>query len=457
MSEGDPTGPPSLRRVLGNVEATALVVGGTIGTSIFVIPSAVAANTGTPVLALATWCIAGLLAFAAGLCLAELSSAIPETGGTYAFLRRAFRSRLVPFSFAWMISFVYGPGAMAVVAIMSATFAAPYVAAALQLDHEPIREIALILLASVFVVNVLGVRVGGLVQSVLTLSKVILLVALIVIAFAFLESDFSILAQPVEQSISTFTWSGLTSALLLCVFSFSGAHFVTLVAGEVRSPGTTIPRAIITGMLIVTVLYLLFNFSILSTLPFATVTSSQRIAIDLMDAALGPMGAAFAAATVFTSGVAVLNAQCLGYPRVLYSLAKDGFFLDPIGKVQATTKAPAAAIAVCIACAAIYLFSGTYTDVLGYMSFVIQLSTTLMVLSVVLLRLREPDLVRPYRVWGYPWTPIVFIAASTTYLVALVVTKTSTVLVGILVVAAGFPFYLAFRARARRQEAVADH
>jgi APA family basic amino acid/polyamine antiporter len=197
----------------------------------------------------------------------------------------------------------------------------------------------------------------------------------------------------------------------------------------------------------VATLYLAFNIAIFTTLDFASVAGSKRIAFDLMSAALGPKGAAVAAVTVFTSGVAVLNAQCLGYPRILFALASDGLVARRIAAVHPITRAPVAAITICSVCAAIYVFSGSYAEILGYSSFVSQLFTTLMVLSLVILRYREPHLRRPYRVWGYPWTPGLFIAVSVAYLVGLAVTRTTSALVGILIVAAGVPVYFYFRGR----------
>jgi APA family basic amino acid/polyamine antiporter len=260
----------SLRRRFGAFTAAALVVGGTIGTSIFVIPSAVAAAAGSPGMALAVWTAAGLLAATASLCLAELAAAIPETGGVYAFLRRAWRSELVAFSYAWMMCFAYGPAAMAVVATMSATFAAPYLERALGRSAEPVRATALALIGLAALVNVVGARAGGLVQAALTFAKVALLLAVIAVPLALSGIDLEqIAAQPRAPDVG-----GVAGALMLCLFAYSGSHFVTLVGGEVRDPGRAIPRAILGGAAVVMGLYLLFNLAILASLPFEAVAGS---------------------------------------------------------------------------------------------------------------------------------------------------------------------------------------
>ena len=252
MAAKQPIGAPGLHREIGAIQATALVAGGTIGTSIFIIPSAVAQSAGTPVSALAIWVAAGLLALIASLCLAELSSVIPQAGGTYAFLKRAYPFPVIPFSFAWMMCFAYGPGAMAVVATMSAGFVSPYLKAALHLAHDPARPVALAMLLGAGVVNAFGVRIGGAAQTLLTVVKVALLVSLIAAAFIVLspslEGLFAATAAPGQKSLSL---TSVTSALMLCMFSYSGSHFVTLVGGEVRNPERVIPLAIFLGAAIV--------------------------------------------------------------------------------------------------------------------------------------------------------------------------------------------------------------
>lgn len=427
--------------------AIALVVGGTIGTSIFIIPSEVARNAGSPAWALAAWVLAGLMAAISALCLAETAAAIPATGGPYAFLKRSYPGELLPFSYAWMTCFAYGPGAMAVVAIMSGGFVAPYLQSWLHLPSAPIHAVAVALLAAVAIVNIVGVRLGGWVQTLLTVGKCALMAFMIAVALIFLSPDLSRVAAAPAVSSQGPTAEGFTSALLLCFFCFSGAHLLTLVGGEIRRPGRAIPLAIFVGVAIVTALYIVLNLSIFAVTPFDQLTGSKRIAFDVMERGLGPVGGLIAAVTVFTSGAGVLNAQCLGYPRILFMLADDGLFFRGPALVHPKTHTPAVAIAVLTVLAAGYLFTGTYADILGYGAFVSQLFVTLVVASVFVLRIREPDLVRPYRVWGYPWTPLVFVLAMAAYLLSLLITKTTTVLVGIVIVTAGVPVYFLFKHR----------
>ncbi|RLA28111.1 MAG: hypothetical protein DRR11_17190 [Gammaproteobacteria bacterium] len=432
----------TLVKGLGQLEATTLVVGGIIGTTIFLITSNIAELVGSPMLVFITWIVAGLLAGAAALCFAELSAAMPETGGTYVFLRRAYNSELISFAFAWMICFAYGTGAIAVVAIMAATFLVP-VLAAFEFDiAEYVNEIAVILIVVLTLLNSSGVRHGGLTQNVLTALKVSLLLLVVLIPLVLVDMQPARLVQGGfgNNSLGT-TLQNVSDAMILCLFSYSGAYFVTHVAEEVREPHKNIPRAIIVGFLIVFGLYLLANVTYMSTMSFVDVKSSEHIASDVMARALGPKGAVVTAFVIFCSAVGVLNAQLLNYPRIVFALARDGYFFRRIAKINERSRAPSNAIVLVGIIASIFALSGGYVEILGYIAFVIHFFVCLAVLAVIILRIREPELPRPYKVWGYPFTPVAFLLISAVYLFNLIVTKPIAVMIGVGIVLVGVPFY----------------
>jgi len=444
MTPGTP-----LIRGLGRLEATTLVVGGIIGTTIFLVTSDVARTVGSPELVLVTWLVAGLLAGAAALCFAELSAAIPETGGTYVFLKRAYRSDLVAFGFAWMMCFAYGTGAIAVVAIMAATFLMPVLHWIGIAAGVPIGAIAVILIAILTALNSLGIRQGGLTQNVLTFLKVGLLLVVIIVPLVLADIDLSWLAGQTAQAAGAgAAVQNVGTAMILCLFSYSGAYFVTHVAEEVRNPQRNIPAAILTGFLIVLVLYLVINFTYLAVLPFDEVAGSKRIASDVMARVLGPGGEVATAFIIFCSSVGVLNAQLLNYPRIPFALARDGLFFRRIGRVGERTASPANAILMVGGLAALFAMTGSYSLILGYVAFVSHFFICLAVLAVIVLRIREPQLPRPYRVWGYPFTPVAFLLVSAVYLVNLLITTPLRVLVGIAIVLAGLPFHAYWRRQA---------
>ncbi len=434
--------PKTLSRGLGQLEAATLVVGGIIGTTIFLVTSDVAQIVGSPFLVLLTWLVAGLLAGIAALCFAELSASIPQTGGTYVFLKRAYRSDLVAFSFAWMMCFTYGTGAVAVVAILAATFLMPVLQALNIFSGEHINLVAVTLIATLTALNVSGIRQGGMAQNILTALKVALIFALVLIPLFLADlQPIATLVAPATGGSSSNVLQNIGTALILCLFSYSGAYFVTHVAEEVRDPQKTIPRAIILGFLLVMCLYFILNVTYLVVLPFEQVQSSPRIASDVMAIVLGPTGALVTAFAIFCSAVGVLNAQLLNYPRIIYAVANDGLFFKCIGNIGERSRTPTNAIILIGVLASIYALSGSYSRILTVVAFVSHFFITLAVVAVIVLRIREPDLPRPYKVWGYPGTPILFILVSVVYLGNLLVTKPVGAITGLLIVLAGLPVY----------------
>ncbi len=440
-----------LVRGLGRLEATTLVAGGIIGTSIFLITSEIAATVGSPLLVLVTWLVAGLLAGAAALCFAELSAALPKTGGTYVFLKRAYGSDLVSFGFAWMMCFAYGTGAIAVVAIMAATFLMPVLQAAGLIEEDAVAAAAVVLIGALTVLNCRGVRQGGLTQNAVTFMKIGLIAALMSVPVIYGDVQFGHLAEGSGTPGLAADARNVGTALIICLFSYNGAYFVTHVAEEIREPQKNIPRAITGGFIIVLAVYLSINMIYVTVMPFDEIVASERIASDLMGRLLGTPGSIATSAVVFCSAIGVLNAQLLNYPRIPFALARDGLFFSRIAAVNDKSKAPAAAILLVGLLSSLFALTGSYALILSYVAFVIHFFICLAVLAVIVLRIREPDLPRPYKVWAYPFTPAVFLLVSAFYLVNLIVTKPFQVLVGVGIVLSGLPFYVYWRKNPRNE------
>lgn len=439
------TGERQLDRGLGRLEATNLVVGGIVGTSIFLITSEIAVTVGSPALILVTWLVAGLLAGAAALCFAELSAAMPQTGGTYIFLQKAYRSDLVSFGFGWMMCFAYGTGAIAVVAIMAATFLMPVLQAAGMLTEDHIGITAVILIAVLTALNARGVRHGGITQNIITFLKMSLILALMSVPLLLGDPGFGRLGTESTTGSLAQDAGNVATALIVCLFSYNGAYFVTHVAGEIREPRKNIPKAIVGGFLIVLGVYLLINLIYVTVMPFDEIVDSERIAADLMGRVLGPPGALVTSSVVFISAIGVLNAQLLNYPRIQFALARDGLFFRRFGEIGEKSKAPGAAIVLIGVLSSLFALTGSYVQILSYVAFVIHFFICLAVIAVIVLRIREPDLERPYKVWGYPFTPAAFLLVSVFYLGNLVVTRPENVAVGVAIVLSGLPFYFYWR------------
>ena len=427
---------PTLVRGLGRVEATTIIIGGVIGSGIFLAPSIVARNVGSPGWSMAVWVVAGILATAGGLCYAELGAALPETGGTYQYLKRIYRSPLLAFLIGWMFFFVDGPGSLAAVATAFASYAGFF----FPMGPLGIKLMAAGALLALVAVNVVGVRTGGWVQNVLTALKVLVLVFIMLLPLLGAQGSWQHFLDP-----GTIPPNGrlaaVGAAIVPASFAYSGWTFTSYVAGEIRDPGKGLPRGIIIGMGTVIVIYLGVIAAYQYVLPFDRLASSSLVATDAMQAVLGGRAAGFVAASVMISTLGALNAAVMVFPRMGYALATDGLFFKGLEKVHPRYRTPAAAIVVqgLIACA--FVASGSYDKILGYFGFTDFVAYGLVVLGVLILRRREPDLARPYRVLLYPVTPILFLALCTAYLGTTLLGRPVESLVGVALTMTGVPFY----------------
>jgi APA family basic amino acid/polyamine antiporter len=436
---------PALVRGLGTVEATTIILGGVIGSGIFLAPALVANNVGSPARSLAVWAVAGILATAGGLCYAEMAAAIPESGGTYQYLKRTYRSPLLAFLAGWMFFFVDGPGSLAAVATAFATYAGVF----LKTGPTGTKVLAAGVLMALVVVNVLGVRTGGRVQNVMTGLKVLALLAVIAVPLSSGAGSWNHFAaagrEPAQGALAA-----VGAAIIPASFAYSGWTFTSYLGAEFKDPGRAIPRGIIWGMGAVIVIYLAVNVAFLYVLPFERLAASTVVASDAMGVVLGERAADLVAVAIMLSTLGALNAAVLAFPRMGYALAKDGLFFRSLERVHPRFHTPAAAIVVqgLIACA--FIASGSYERILGYFGFTDFLAFGLVVLGVMVLRRREPNLPRPYRVFGYPLTPLLFLALCVGYLGTVLIGRPVESLIGVALTLTGIPFYLWWRRRPRR-------
>jgi len=435
-------GEPQLVRGLGLLEATSLVIGGIIGVSIFLVPGMVAREVGAPGLALAVWAATGVLATCGALCFAELAAAIPETGGTYAFLRRTYRSPLLSFLFGWTMFFATSTAAIAAVATSIAVYGGYFISRVMPYGSWASRAVAVAMILGVTLVNYLGVRVGGKTQNVLTLLKIIVVVGVIVVCLALGKGDTTHFTPLLPAGRDAAGAAGsFGTAMILTLFAYSGWHFSTHVAGEVRDPRRNVPRSIFVGMGVVVTVYLLVNVAMMYVLPFDRLRASTLVGSDAVEAVLGPRGAGVVALVITVSAIGGLNAQLLNYPRIVFALARDGLFFRAASRVHPERGTPATAILIQGLWACGFALSGTYQQILSYVGFVNHLFLSLAVAGVIVLRVREPQLARPYRVWGYPLTPALFLLVSAWYLGSVLLNRFAATMVGVGLMLAGLPFY----------------
>jgi APA family basic amino acid/polyamine antiporter len=432
--------------VLRARDATAIIVGGIIGSGIFVSPGIVARHVSSPGLALFVWAGAGVVACCGALCYAELGAAMPQTGGTYRFLRRAYPSPIVAFLFGWTFFLVDGPGSIAAVAV---TFAA-YLGGLLHVapaSEWVLRAFAAGVILVLTAVNYLGVRRGALVQNAATALKVAALVGIVTVAAIAGRGSPTLGSAVPTPAVGPGVLAGLAAALVPALFAYDGWTYTSYVAGEMVDPRRDIPRTIILGLAIVVAVYLAVNLAAVSVLPFPVLQQSVHVASDIVERAIGPVGGQLVAVAVLISSIGSLNAIVLIYPRIAFAMARDGLFFQRVSRVNPRYHSPGAALWVQGTIATVFAISGTYEQILGYFAFVEFLLYGLSVAAVIVLRIREPELPRPYRVWGYPIPPLIFLLVGVWYLTSLLGTQWRTSLVGIGILLTGLPFYAYWRPR----------
>ncbi|HEX7773456.1 MAG TPA: amino acid permease, partial [Pyrinomonadaceae bacterium] len=308
---------PQLARRLGLFDATMIVMGGIIGSGIFMNPSVVALQVHTPFLILGAWVLGGLFALIAAFIWAELAALRPDVGGQYAYLREAFHPGLA-FLYGWVLLLVIQTGGMAAVAV---TFARYFV----ELTYLPIPSpyLAALVLATLTVINCLGVRAGSTVQSILMVLKILAIAMLVVCGFLFASRS----GNPsglLNSAPSVDLLTAFGAALVPVIFSYGGWQTATFIAGEIKEPRKNLPRGLILGVTGVVVLYLSANMVYVSVLGTAGLAASSAPASDVMRGALGDMGARIIAAGIAISTAGFLSQSMLTAPRVYFAMAKDG-------------------------------------------------------------------------------------------------------------------------------------
>jgi APA family basic amino acid/polyamine antiporter len=438
-----------LKRQLGLVSATALVVGEVIGVGIFLTPAGMATKLGSPMWLLAVWLGMGAVTLSGALCLAELAARYPAVGGSYVYLREAY-GPAVAFLFGWMSLLVLDPGLTAVLA----TGLASYVQYTVALSPLAGKAVAVAVVLVLAVVNILGVRFGAGLLRWLTVFKLGLLGFIACWGFGWGLGDWSNFLPLVERPAGSMPLGeALAGAVVLAFFSFAGWWDVSRMAGEVENPGRNVPRALVLGVAIVTATYLLVSAVFLYLVPVGQVTTEQAFAAQAGEVLFGRLGAVLFSGVVIVAILGSLASFVMGAPRVYYAMARDGLFLPAIAAVHPRFGTPARAIALQAALASVLVLSGTFDQILAYFFFAVVAFLALTIGAVYVLRWRSPP-PADYRIPGYPVTPLLFLIPIAFLLVLLAVASPDRSLLGAGVVLAGIPvYYLIFRRGKSRTEA----
>ncbi|MDQ3173648.1 MAG: amino acid permease [Acidobacteriota bacterium] len=444
-----PQSEPRLVRRLGLLDATMIVMGGIIGSGIFINPSVVARQINTPFLILGVWALGGLIALAAAFIWAELAALRPEVGGQYAYLREAFHPS-VAFLYGWALLLVIQTGGMAAVAV---TFARYFV----ELTHVPVADwlVAVVALASLTGINCLGVRSGSTVQSVLMVLKIVAIIALIVCSLLLAgparapgTQTSGLLDQPISFDLLT----AVGAAMVPVLFAYGGWQTASFVAGEIREPKKNLPRGLIIGVTGVVILYLAVNVVCLRVLGTSGLAATTTPASDIMRLALGETGARAIAAGIAISTLGFLSQGMLTAPRVYFAMAEDGLFFKHVGRLHPKTRVPIVAIALQGLLAIVIALSGRYEQILNYVVSVDFIFFGLTAACIFVFRRRKgnrdaAETNSITRVPGHPVTTGLFVVICWLVVINTVYKYPENTLIGLAILFAGIPAYFFWRGR----------
>ncbi|PYS78876.1 MAG: amino acid transporter [Acidobacteria bacterium] len=425
-----------------------IVMGGIVGSGIFINPSVVARQVHTPFLILGAWLAGGAVAVAGAFVYAELAARRPEVGGQYAYLRDAYHPS-VAFLYGWALLLIVQSGGMAAVAATFARYAVELTGVAM----SP-TALAVITLLALTIINCLGVRSGSNTQTILMLLKLTAIIMLI-----FFGAVTAGKRQPATGNES-FDLLKFGAAMTPVMFAYGGWQTASFVAGEMREPRRDLPRGLLIGVCGVILLYALVNFACLRALGAGGLAATKTPASEVMRLALGPRGAALIAVGIAVSTLGFLSQSMLTAPRVYFAMAEDGLFFRQVARLDARTRAPVAAIALQGALAAVIAVSGTYEQILNYVVSVDFIWFGLTAASLFVFRshlqargkdVDESDAVGDsrvgFRVPGHPFTTALFVAACALIVAATIYKYPSNSAVGLGLLASGIPVYFLWRGR----------
>ena len=445
-----------LIRRLGLWSAVAVLVGSTIGSGIFRTPASVAQRIDDVPLFLLAWVVGAIVVLCGALTYSELAAAFPRSGGVYVFLRESF-GPLPAFLFAWAELWIIRPGAFGAIGITASAYtlrtlgANPAAVAAVvgpvEIRAEQLLGAGFILLVGT--VNYFGIHRGAILQNLSTAFKVGALALLVIVGFA--------LGQPTETIPGgIFTQRahvGLSPFLLAMVailWAYDGWADLAFVGGEVKQPQKTLPRALLIGTAIVVVLYLLANLVYLHLIPIQQMKQAELVAADVARLSIGAAGVVVVSAAIAVSTFGTLNGSMMTAPRIFFAAAEDGLLPKAISRVDPRSHAPTGAIVLMTVMGMIFILIRTFTALADQFIIGIWPFYALAVAGVFVLRRTRPRLERPYKTWGYPVVPLVFLGGALFLLGNYLVSETRAFVIDIAIILIGIPFYLAWQSWRRR-------
>ncbi|MEW5798164.1 MAG: amino acid permease [Bacteroidota bacterium] len=427
-----------LPRQLSLFDSIMLNVSSMIGSGIFLVPATVALYLHSSFDIILAWVIGGIVSMFGALSYAELGAMMPHTGGQYIYLQRTY-GPLWGFLFGWSSFTVIMTASISAVAVGFAQYMTYFI----PMNETEVKFVAIISILFLTTVNIIGTKFGAQFQNVITLSKIASLLVLIVSAAYFY---FSSPQQPVQVvELQGTEWGSYLSsfgmAMLAILWAYDGWVDLSFVSGEVVQPERSIHRSLIISTAMIIVLYVAVNLSYLVVLPVSSMASSHFIASDAAVRMMGNFGASFITASVMISMLGANQSFILTAPRIYYAMARKELFFHSMQLLHATRRTPVIGLLSQAAWASVLVLLGTFDQLITYIIFAIWIFYALSCAAVIILRKRNPDAVRPYKTWGYPYTPIIFILFALALVGNTIIENPMDAAIGLLLVFSGVPAY----------------
>jgi APA family basic amino acid/polyamine antiporter len=425
-----------LPRRLGLFDSAAIVVGTTIGAGIFLVPNLLARSLPSARWMIAAWIFTGILSCLGALAYAELGAMMPATGGPYVFLREAY-GPLLAFLSGWTYFFVVISASIAWLAINFAT----YLGQLVTLSHTASQIIAIALIALVAAANYRGVKLGAAVQNTFTVMKVAGLAVLVGAAF------FVGHPAPAAPSAQPITMAGISIAMIACLTAYDGWISLSAVAGEVTQPKRNLPLGAILGVGTVMTIYVVVNLAYLRVLGVGGIASADRVGAAAAGRVLGPAGAIFVSVTALFSIIGSANGWTLAGPRLFFAQASDGLLFRAFAKVHPRFQTPYISITILGVWSALLAVTGTYETLAAYAMYATWVFYLFTAAGLLILRHRQPDRPRPYRLTGYPVTLFTFGLVALGFVISTFVATPGPAMIGTLFMVAGVPVYFCWKTK----------
>jgi basic amino acid/polyamine antiporter, APA family len=445
---------------LGLYGAVSVVAGTMIGTAIFVVPSVMLAEVRTPSRVLLVWVVAGVLSLFGALGYAELGAALPQAGGEYVYLHRAYGPSL-GFLYAWTQFIVAKSASIAAIAtgfLLYLAFFFPALSAVfwhhsfvlagwqLRLSLTGIQAGSAGMICLLSALNVLGVRRSGAVQTAFTAAKLAVLATLIIAGLTLGHGSWANFRSALStQSVGGAALAGFGLAVIAALWAYDGWNNLSMVASEVKNPQRNIPAALIGGALLVLLVYVAVNVAYFYLLRPNDVASTRTVAALAAQQVMGPVGASFIAVGVLVSTFATLNGSILSGSRIPYACARDNLFPQSLARISPRFRTPVVAITAQAVISGVFALSGRYETLYTKAIYSEWIFYALVTAGIFVLRRREPHLIRPYRTWGYPVIPVIFVISAIVLLASACFSSRTDVIWCVILIGSGIPAYFWWR------------